>query len=303
MEGASEELLRPVSAEAPCGPDARELAGFDELRRKIEDVDKAAGADQIAWPREQARILELARQCHDLRVWSWLARSRLATEGLAGFAEGLELIAAGVERYWDILPPYDPEDSNPRERFMGRLVALSFIGGSSFQTTDRDLLGRRSTLHFLKDVEGAAARAAAGSDGPALAQRVRLALAAVEGLFKQRFGPGNDPQLGFAQVVQRLADLQAARAAAPPTNGAEAPAAAPVTVANGAVGSRADVVAALDRVLDYYARHEPSSPVPLLVGRAKRLVSMSFFEAIKELAPSGLKELQTLAGSGDEAKR
>ena len=63
------------------------------------------------------------------------------------------------------------------------------------------------------------------------------------------------------------------------------------------------VVAALDRVLDYYARHEPSSPVPLLVGRAKRLVSMSFFEAIKELAPSGLKELQTLAGSGDEAKR
>jgi type VI secretion system protein ImpA len=61
------------------------------------------------------------------------------------------------------------------------------------------------------------------------------------------------------------------------------------------------VLRALDQVLEYYRAHEPSSPVPLLVKRAKRLVSMSFLDAIKDLAPTGLKELQAVAG--EDAKQ
>jgi type VI secretion system protein ImpA len=55
-------------------------------------------------------------------------------------------------------------------------------------------------------------------------------------------------------------------------------------------------------VLEYYKGNEPSSPVPLLVQRAKRLVPMSFVDAMKELAPAGLKELQAVSGHTDEKR-
>lgn len=303
MEGASEELLRPLGAAEPCGADVRSLAAFDVLRSLIDDVDKAHSTTQITWAREQERVLELAGRCRDLRVWVWLARSRLATEGLAGFAASLELMAAGLERYWDMLPPYDPEDAGPRERFMGRLAALSFVGGSNFQTSDRDLLGRRSMAHFLRELDTAVGQGAGSGAAPALAARIEQALGAIVLLFKERFGPAADPQLGFAQVLQRLAALKAA----PESGQAGAEEAVPASVQGrgpaGPIASRAEVVAVLDRVLDYYARQEPCSPVPLLVGRAKRLVAMSFLEAIRDLAPGGLKELQALAGTTDEKAR
>jgi type VI secretion system protein ImpA len=44
----------------------------------------------------------------------------------------------------------------------------------------------------------------------------------------------------------------------------------------GAINSRADAIRALDAVAEYFRRHEPSSPIPLFVDRAKRLVAKDF---------------------------
>jgi type VI secretion system protein ImpA len=63
------------------------------------------------------------------------------------------------------------------------------------------------------------------------------------------------------------------------------------------VATRADVVATLDRVCDYYARHEPSSPVPLLLKRARGLVDKSFVDLLGELAPEGLAQLTQVIGT------
>lgn len=52
----------------------------------------------------------------------------------------------------------------------------------------------------------------------------------------------------------------------------------------------------LDLICDYYARCEPSSPVPLLLKRAKRLVFMDFIEIIKDLAPDGLSQVELIRG-------
>ena len=49
--------------------------------------------------------------------------------------------------------------------------------------------------------------------------------------------------------------------------------------------SREDVLRALDLVIDYYRRREPGSAVPLLIERARRMVPMTFMEAIGDLAP------------------
>ena len=302
MELPLTQLLQPLDGGAPCGPDVRELNAFSSLRTQVEQldrpVDKEGPPPRVDWARQQERILELARQTRDLRVWVWLAQSRLATDGLPGFASAMELLAAGLDRFWNELPPYDEEDDNPRERFMARLGVLGSLACSNNQIAADELIKRRSTFLFLQDFERAVA--AAGKDGPETAQRLETVFTGLEALFRERFGAAGDPQLGFGELTRRLRSL---RDRVEPQE--ERPDAAPLRAnghANGAVRSRDEVVAALDRVLEYYSRNEPSSPVPLLVGRAKRLVAMTFLDAIKELAPGGLKELQAVAGAGDEAK-
>jgi type VI secretion system protein ImpA len=56
------------------------------------------------------------------------------------------------------------------------------------------------------------------------------------------------------------------------------------------------VLRILDALCDYYARNEPSSPVPMLLTRAKRLVDKSFIDIIRDLAPAGLAEAEVIGG-------
>ena len=79
-------------------------------------------------------------------------------------------------------------------------------------------------------------------------------------------------------------------------NGHGAPLPATAARAGGPLSSRADVLRELDRICAYYDAHEPASPVPMLLRRAKRLVNMSFFDIVRELAPSGVSEVETLRG-------
>lgn len=63
------------------------------------------------------------------------------------------------------------------------------------------------------------------------------------------------------------------------------------------IRSRAQAVEALDAICDYFTKHEPASPVPLLIQRAKRLVPMSFAEILRELSSgNGPSLLQQLMG-------
>lgn len=64
----------------------------------------------------------------------------------------------------------------------------------------------------------------------------------------------------------------------------------------GGIGSRQDVIRALDLICEYYAKHEPSSPVPLLARRAKRLVTMDFMGIMNDLAPEGLNQIELIKG-------
>ncbi|MGO7565568.1 type VI secretion system protein TssA, partial [Rhizobium johnstonii] len=49
-------------------------------------------------------------------------------------------------------------------------------------------------------------------------------------------------------------------------------------------------------------RTEPSSPIPHLARRIKRMVPMDFLELMEDLAPSGLKEFRLLAGVSESKK-
>ena len=64
--------------------------------------------------------------------------------------------------------------------------------------------------------------------------------------------------------------------------------------------SRDDAVRALDAVAEFFRKNEPSSPVPIVVERAKRLISKTFLEVLADMAPDGLDEARRIGGIKDE---
>lgn len=69
----------------------------------------------------------------------------------------------------------------------------------------------------------------------------------------------------------------------------------------GEIASREDVVRTLDKICDYYSRYEPSSPVPFMLRRAKKMVRMDFMELLRDLAPDATGQTDLIFGIQPEA--
>ena len=55
----------------------------------------------------------------------------------------------------------------------------------------------------------------------------------------------------------------------------------------------------LDQIIDYYRDHEPSSPVPLLLLRAKRLMDLSFLDLVNDtVGDDAVRKAQQILGTG-----
>ena len=72
------------------------------------------------------------------------------------------------------------------------------------------------------------------------------------------------------------------------------------TAIAGDIQSREDVVRMIDKICEYYSKAEPSSPVPRLLERAKRLATMDFMQAISELSPDAINRMKDLFGIKEE---
>lgn len=110
--------------------------------------------------------------------------------------------------------------------------------------------------------------------------------------FLERFVQQDAP---VADEAASPADTDGAPAA---PGGAAASTPAPVRGISGEVANRDDVVKVLDKLLQYYRTQEPSSPIPILLDRAKRLVPMSFMEVLEEMVPGGLAQIAAIRGPG-----
>lgn len=139
------------------------------------------------------------------------------------------------------------------------------------------------------------------------------ALKRTEVFLAERVGVGNTPSLAPLndllrdaghvvrdQLARRGAEVTAEGAVdgAGADEGRTAASEAGTTVAGavGAIRNRDDVSRTLDLICDYYSRFEPSSPVPLLLRRAKRLVPKDFMEIMMDLAPDALGQVQVIKG-------
>ncbi|QMW23347.1 type VI secretion system protein TssA [Sandaracinobacteroides saxicola] len=64
--------------------------------------------------------------------------------------------------------------------------------------------------------------------------------------------------------------------------------------------TRADVITALDAIKRYYAEHEPTSPVPLMLNRVRDWVEMDFMRLMRDIAPESAGEVAKLLAIDDE---
>jgi type VI secretion system protein ImpA len=62
------------------------------------------------------------------------------------------------------------------------------------------------------------------------------------------------------------------------------------------ISCREDVVRLIEKICEYYQQHEPSSPLPLLLQRCKRLVAANFLDIIRDLAPDAVAKMEGLRG-------
>lgn len=290
-------------------------------------------AEEPDWRNVQEICLDLFKRTRDLRVAVTLARAQLGLGGVPGFADGIALVRGLVERQWSAVhPQLDPSDHNDP---IMRVNAVASLGGQdtvirSLRMTP--LVASRALGRFgLRDVEIAAGTAPApGGDTPppdtatidgafmdadegelkAVAEALGRAITDLDGLDKSlntAIGSAPGPDLSTLKTTLKAMDRvmreQLARRGGDELAGEEGEAAAGggeggggKTKRAGEISSREDVVRALDKICDYYARHEPSSPLPILLQRAKRLVSKTFVEIIRDLAPGGASEVETIAG-------
>jgi type VI secretion system protein ImpA len=122
----------------------------------------------------------------------------------------------------------------------------------------------------------------------------------IDAYVSEKAGPGRGPSMGaLNQALEMLEKCLAPYADGPvsvkDTSSAPAASAAegPARAAGGKINSRDDVLKSIEAICEYYRQREPSSPVPLLLQRAGRLIKMGFLEIVEDLAIE----------NGDQARR
>ena len=154
-----------------------------------------------------------------------------------------------------------------------------------------------AALHEAEEAERIFVKLGAGVDGvprldlAALKDQLRRVAAPIEEALGQAAAPS--AQSGSAALsTSEMSGSADASDAVPPAQAAGA------TSGGGRIESRADVLTAIASIQDYYKRSEPSSPVPLLLDRAKRFVNMNFVDIVEDIAGDSVENLQILFGAG-----
>ena len=331
-----QDLLKPITAEKPCGENLEDkplLTAFDAFRLfgegKPPDVPPNPPGNWRPpdWANIRASALEALGKSKDLRLLAHLGAALLRTEGLPAFLSTLTVASQWLDTYWGDVFPLVDEDAVLRRN------ALNCFGD---QMAIVDGLRRlplvRSRQHgnpSLRDIEIAAGDippgesenrpddkqiAAAFASAPIADLNVLLsdvtggsaALKRIDA--RMRNEAGLDAAPSFDLLSAQLGKVERAlrgQLAVHPGRAADADGAQPdagtgstdaPALGVGVVKSRQDAIRALDAVAEFFRRTEPSSPIPLLVDRAKRLVSKDFLEVLADVVPDAVPQARAVGG-------
>jgi type VI secretion system protein ImpA len=298
--------------------------------------DSILPAEPPDWRSIQQQSLALLQRSKDLRITHFLLQSALALQGVAGLADALTLINALLREYWaDLHPHLDADDDNdPTVRINAlsgltsdatiRLLRESILTRSrTFGPVSlRAALNASGLMCFPDEQLGAQQLNAAFLDSdPEQLQATRDALStaraaceAIEQQVSDQVGSAQGVDLSLLkqplkQALQILSQFvpsnETGNREPEAVSDDNAPsvdfAAAPVAPRpSGDIASRDDVLRSLDKILAYYSRYEPSSPLPVLLNRAKHLVHADFAAIVRNLIPDGMSQFENLRGPDSE---
>ena len=117
---STEEFLKPISGDQPCGPDFSYQPSFQTLETLIRGKPETqfSSAEDPDWKELKNLSVAFFGQSKHLTAGVILAVTLLKTDGFIGLRDGLAVLGGLLERYWpDVYPKLDPEDNNdPTER-------------------------------------------------------------------------------------------------------------------------------------------------------------------------------------------
>lgn len=294
--------------------------------------DAVQPAEPPQWRQIEQSSSALLQRSKDLRITHFLAQSALALDGIAGLANTLDLIEQLLRQYWDgLYPLLDADDDNDpmlrinaltglacdtnlrllresplvRSRAFGTLTLRAALHASGMSIANDESLGLDTLNAALRDSDPQSLQ----DTRDALNQALQRATG-IEAFINEQVGSAQGVDLSplkqpLRQALQILgestpAQNQAAQAepvaSDQPYDAAPAPVVAAAPRPAGEITDRDDVLRTLDRLLAYYARHEPSSPLPVLLNRARGLVHADFATIVRNLIPDGMSQFETLRG-------
>lgn len=131
-----DDILNPISEANPGGENLRYAPVYDKIKEaRRQDDDLAQGDWQIERKvADYPLVIKLATEAiatksKDLQLAAWLTEALLNTQGYAGLSDGLTLIKAIVENFWDTCwPEVEEGDTEMRSApidWVGQYLAIS----------------------------------------------------------------------------------------------------------------------------------------------------------------------------------
>lgn len=277
------------------------------------------------WKRVMALALPMMERSRDLRLAIWATRAQLNLHAFAGLAAGLGLVQGLLINCWDgLYPRLDPEDGNDPLLRINILAFLCAPNGLVCDVLDAPLINARGIGTVSLRLVDLAMSAPGGEGGhPSLAmiegafadtdaQPLRAVHAAltealahsvqIEQWLTEKVGVDRAIDFnGLAAPLRRAAEIVSRFLLDPaPQEAAAAAVATPAVAAPkppyAEIRSREEAREVIDRLCSYFHAHEPASPVPYLLQRAKTLIDKNFIELLQDLAPDGLAQLAQVSG-------
>ena len=278
------------------------------------------------WREIREKALEALGKSKDLRVLAHLGTALIRTDGLPAFSRTLDVASQWLSSYWkDAYPLVDDNDAVDRRNALNyfadqmavvdglrRLPLVKSPQHGTFSLRDIDLATGQMPVRpgdpRPDETQINAAFGAMPLDELTTLQKsvagARAALQSIDARMRETAGseatPSFDPL--SVQLVKMDKVLRAQLAARPDGNGAmegdgdTGVAAASGSASLGVIKTRQDAIRALDAVAAFFKQTEPSSPIPLFLERAKRLVSKDFLEVLADIAPEAVAQARAAGG-------
>jgi type VI secretion system protein ImpA len=295
-------------------------------RKEVRKSDRPPDWEQI---REEA--LAALRTSKDLRLLAHLGAASLRLEGIPAFVETLTVASSWLQSYWKQVYPLVDEDAIFRQNALNcfadpvavidglrRAPLVSHRQHGRFSVRDLDIAAGQTAPSRDEarpdEAQINAAFAATSIDELKSLQSTLdgalTAVGAIGGAMSDAAGSELAPNFeGLSTQFKKMAAAVRAHVAAAHPNGAGGEpeqvgqadqSQGSSVIAVGAIRSRQDAIRALDAAAEFFRRNEPSSPIPLFLERAKRLVSKDFLEVLADIAPDALPQAKAAGGVKDE---